>query len=722
MNEQRKLAAIMFTDIAGYTALMGKDEQKAMQIIHKNRNVLMPLIKQFNGEWLKEMGDGTLSSFYSAVDAVNCAMEIQRSLKDDPDLNIRIAIHVGEVVLKEKDIYGDAVNVASRIEPLTPPGGICISERVYSNIKNQPGIKTHSIGKHNLKNVDEEIEIYSVDIDEDILPQTEISIPSEPAPEGEKSLADVELATEDNLQQFRSLLLEGSIEEAVQLQNQDKFNDKDILPHIKDAFITHKQAGNFRHAFEIAKRFKSIQEDPKPICIEEWNRLNNEGKFETAAQWAKEQGLSNVEIEHSSIMAYKKYIQDGKVEDALRVLDNYILNKEDLLGETIAEFDRAYTSGEYHKAAFLGKKFGLSENQTFTSAIQACTSAVKNEDFELAEKIIKNFNPFSDDTFKIIQEKDAESFLLSMFKNFIEPAFSNRNFNLMKNFTKWTNLLNQPFENNLLKNFLQKFLGISIAIHNKLLQNNDVKSAQFILDSFNLFESRITSNLYNSLIEASENYHNSLFKNGDVLGAISFKNKYGLFDTHILKNSVENVSNLTIPFVISKLEIGDISTARNVINEYKIPRKKVNEIIFATIINLNNKQKYNEANAIQREFWDKDIKKFVLDKFYELMDKKRYKEAAEFSRRFRLNKSYTEESIYKAWKEEFLSHRFSAAFDLKRICKISKKRTLPLATITYWDLIKSNKYRMAGIIRQSYGVRINLVQLIKEFFRKLFYG
>jgi len=722
MNEQRKLAAIMFTDIVGYTALMGKDEQKAMQILHKNRNVLMQLIKQFNGEWLKEMGDGTLSSFYSAVDAVNCAMEIQRSLKDDPDLNIRIAIHVGEVVLKGKDMYGDAVNVASRIEPLAPPGGICISERVYSNIKNQTGIKTRSIGKHNLKNVDEEMEIYSVDIDKEILPQNEVSIPSEPVSEGEKSQDDIDFVAEDNIQQFSSLLLKGSIEEAIQLQRQDKFNDKDILPHVKDAFITHKQAGNFRHAFEIAKQFKFIQEDPKPICIEEWNRLNNEGKFEVAAQWAKEQGLSDVEIERSSIMAYKKYIRDEKVEDALRVLDDYNINKENLLNETIAEFERAYTSGEYHKAAFLGKKFNLSENQTFTSAIKACTSAVKNEDFELTEKIIKNFNLFSDDTFKIIKEKDAESFLLFMLKNFVEPAFSNRNFDLMKNFAKWTNLLNQPFEHNLLKNFLQKFLGISITIHNKLLQNNDVKSAQFILDSFNLFESRITSSLYNSLIEASENYHNSLFKSGDVPGAISFKNKYGLFDTHVLKNSVENMSNLTVPFVISRLEKGDISTARNVLNEYKIPRKKVNEIIFATILNLNNKQKYNEANAIQREFWDKNIKEFVLNKFYELMDKKRYKEAAEFSRKFRLNKSYIEDSIYKAWKDEFLAHRFSAAFDLKRICKISKKRTLPLATITYWDLIKSNKYRMASIIRKSYGVRINFVQLIKEFFRKLFYS
>ncbi len=96
----RKLAAIMFTDIVGYTALMGKDEEQALQLLKKNRTLLKPIIEQFRGEWLKEMGDGTLSSFGSAVDAVNCALAIQQVLKDDPDLKLRIGIHIGDVVFE----------------------------------------------------------------------------------------------------------------------------------------------------------------------------------------------------------------------------------------------------------------------------------------------------------------------------------------------------------------------------------------------------------------------------------------------------------------------------------------------------------------------------------------------------------------------------------------------------------------------------------------------
>ena len=142
----RKLAAIMFTDIVGYTALMGDDEPKALQLLQHNRELLKPIIKQFHGEWLKEIGDGTLSSFNSAVEAVNCALAIQHVIKDDPDLRLRIGIHVGDVVFEEGDVFGDGVNVASRIEPLAEPGGVCVSDRVYEDIKNKPGIEAISLG------------------------------------------------------------------------------------------------------------------------------------------------------------------------------------------------------------------------------------------------------------------------------------------------------------------------------------------------------------------------------------------------------------------------------------------------------------------------------------------------------------------------------------------------------------------------------------------------
>ena len=114
----RKLTAIMFTDIVGFTSLMRADEKKALNLLYYNRQLLEPLIKKYNGEILKEMGDGTLNSFSSAIEAVRCALEIQETLEEVPALNLRIGVHIGDVIEQGEDIFGDGVNIASRIQSL----------------------------------------------------------------------------------------------------------------------------------------------------------------------------------------------------------------------------------------------------------------------------------------------------------------------------------------------------------------------------------------------------------------------------------------------------------------------------------------------------------------------------------------------------------------------------------------------------------------------------
>ena len=158
----RELAAIMFSDIAGYTLIMGRDEDKAIRALAEHREVLRGLLPKFNGRMIGEIGDGTLSSFHSALDAVNCAREVQAALKDDPDMQLRIGIHVGDVLFKDGTVLGDGVNVASRIHALAPPGGICVSDRVYDEIRNKPEIQVKDLGEQTLKNVSRPIRVYAM--------------------------------------------------------------------------------------------------------------------------------------------------------------------------------------------------------------------------------------------------------------------------------------------------------------------------------------------------------------------------------------------------------------------------------------------------------------------------------------------------------------------------------------------------------------------------------
>ena len=143
-NTSRQLAAIMFTDIVGYTALMGSDEQTAMQLLEQNRNLQKPLIEQYRGKYLKDIGDAILASFSSAGDAVSCALAVQNALSGDQALTLRIGIHLGDITFKDQDVFGDGVNIASRIQSITDPGGIYISESTHKAIRGRGDIRPNT--------------------------------------------------------------------------------------------------------------------------------------------------------------------------------------------------------------------------------------------------------------------------------------------------------------------------------------------------------------------------------------------------------------------------------------------------------------------------------------------------------------------------------------------------------------------------------------------------
>lgn len=161
-GQARQLAAIMFTDIVGYTAQMGKDEQRAFEFLRKNREIHKPFIEEFNGRLIKELGDGILAVFPTVSDAVLAAIRIQQGCKAVNAFQLRIGIHQGEVVIEDNDVFGDAVNIASRIQTSATPGSIHVSEVVHHNVSNKTGIETEFVKTETLKNVKDPVRIYRV--------------------------------------------------------------------------------------------------------------------------------------------------------------------------------------------------------------------------------------------------------------------------------------------------------------------------------------------------------------------------------------------------------------------------------------------------------------------------------------------------------------------------------------------------------------------------------
>ncbi len=170
-KDTRQLAAIMLTDIVGYTALTQVDEALTLALLGEHAALLRPLFAEHAGREIKGTGDGFLVEFPSALDAVRCAVEIQRALHERNDavpldraIQVRIGIHLGDVVHRGNDIFGDGVNITARIEPLAEPGGVCLSRQVYDAVWNKIDLRMTSLGKRDLKNVRVPIEVYEMEL------------------------------------------------------------------------------------------------------------------------------------------------------------------------------------------------------------------------------------------------------------------------------------------------------------------------------------------------------------------------------------------------------------------------------------------------------------------------------------------------------------------------------------------------------------------------------
>lgn len=162
IRKDRQLAAILFTDIKGFTKTMGDDEFKGMEALEKNLKIQKRLVRKYYGKWVKEIGDGTLAVFYTASEAVRCALEIQKLVKEQ-GLQVRIGIHVSEIVFSDRDVFGDGVNVTARITDLADGGEICVTEPVLHNVRNREHIKATSLGKPNLKNVAYPLDVFRLE-------------------------------------------------------------------------------------------------------------------------------------------------------------------------------------------------------------------------------------------------------------------------------------------------------------------------------------------------------------------------------------------------------------------------------------------------------------------------------------------------------------------------------------------------------------------------------
>ena len=172
-TQNRRLAAILFTDVVGFTSMMQKDEKAAIQTIRRHNKVLEKWAAVYNGEVLNFFGDGCLCAFNSATEAVTAAMAVQKELQEDPPVPLRIGLHIGEISFEDGKALGDAVNLASRVQSLAVANSILLSGEMYGKIRNHPEFKAVSLGRFDFKNVEEPMEVFALSNEGFVVPKRE---------------------------------------------------------------------------------------------------------------------------------------------------------------------------------------------------------------------------------------------------------------------------------------------------------------------------------------------------------------------------------------------------------------------------------------------------------------------------------------------------------------------------------------------------------------------
>ena len=223
MSESRKLAAILVTDIVGYSRLAGADEERTLARIRGLRSDLVePTIAAHRGRVVKRTGDGSIVEFRSVVDAVRCAIEMQSGMAErnagvppERRIEFRVGVHVGDVVEEsDGDLMGDGVNIAARLEGVAKPGAICLSEQAYWQVKGRLDLKVTDLGATNLKNIAEPIRVYSLEVGQQ--PQSAPAAPQPSAPPAATLPADHQAAIE-RIQAKRAFWRHATIYVAVNL-------------------------------------------------------------------------------------------------------------------------------------------------------------------------------------------------------------------------------------------------------------------------------------------------------------------------------------------------------------------------------------------------------------------------------------------------------------------------------------------------------------------------
>jgi TolB-like protein/class 3 adenylate cyclase len=314
MPNHRQLSAIMFTDIEGYTAIMQKNEKNAIVIRDRHREVIQQEHEHFNGRIIQFYGDGTLSTFQSIVEAVQCALSMQQKFQQVPKVPVRMGLHIGDIIFNEEHIFGDGVNLTSRVESLGVAGSVLISDKANEELHNHPELKTISVGTYQFKNINRLVEVFALNHEELVKP-TPQSLSGKTEEKKEEDPASHKISAQGKNIPYKSI----AVLPFVNMSNdsdQEYFSDGiaeeiiNSLTHIKDLKVAGRTS-----SFKFKGKNTELHELGEKLCV----RTVLAGSVRKQGNWLRITAQL-VNVEDGYHLWSEKY--DRKMDDVFAIQDD----------------------------------------------------------------------------------------------------------------------------------------------------------------------------------------------------------------------------------------------------------------------------------------------------------------------------------------------------------------------------------------------------------------
>lgn len=526
------------------------------------------------------------------------------------------------------------------------------------------------------------------------------------------------------IQEFREMLMNDQLDEALHLKNINKLNEDIASKEALEIFNSKKELGEIKSALNIAELFNIEGEEVTEAIFQEFKKLNIQRLFLEAANWGYSNGLPDVDYLRSATYAFEEFLNSGDIDNAIEVFDKFVLSKEDLLSTTIEVFNKSILDGDFHTAARLGEKFGFSKERTVNAAYKSFLSSVESKNFNECLETAKNFYLFDDKSLELLNETEQEKFLKSVMSDYINPLCDGKLFKNLSTFAEVTKIFDVVFQNVYLSEFRTNFISEIALSHNDSLNNRDEKTAKTLKDSFQLLTSFIPKELSKKIMESAEKYHNILLDDRELDQAINIKKEYSLFPANVHVNELKELHYKAFKLLPKLIDDNNDFSAKLLIKEYDLPKPESEKVILLSILKFVDENNYDRAfkmiDTYEIKIKDEATVVSLNAKYESLVKKKEYDAAINLVKNFKLNRSFIEKAAYMAWEEKIKSAKWDDAIAVKEKYNIPKKRTKQLAKAYYLRFKEQKEFEMASMIRRSYKLSVNFMDLMMEIFYSIF--